>query len=144
MGCHFLLQGIFLTQGLNPCLLHWQVDSLPLSHQGSPGRGMYICSSSNQQMTRKTPALLLVLQLYRPKSPVWGLLSLTSRKWAYCTGSDPSPALKNFNRPFTLPPLWKFPTRTHTMTYDPAIFLLSIHPREMKSNEQRSFCKYSV
>ena len=28
--------GIFLDQGLNPCLLHWQVDSLPLSHQGSP------------------------------------------------------------------------------------------------------------
>ena len=24
------------TQGLNLCLLHWQVDSLPLSHQGSP------------------------------------------------------------------------------------------------------------
>ena len=22
--------------GLNPCLLHWQVDSLPLSQQGSP------------------------------------------------------------------------------------------------------------
>ena len=36
MGCHFLLQGIFLTQGLNPCLLHWQVDSSPLSHQGRP------------------------------------------------------------------------------------------------------------
>ena len=35
MGCHFLLQGIFLTQGSNPHLLHWQVDSLPLSHQGS-------------------------------------------------------------------------------------------------------------
>ena len=33
VGCHFLLQGIFLTQGLNPCLLHWQEDSLPLSHQ---------------------------------------------------------------------------------------------------------------
>ena len=27
---------IFLDQGLNLCLLHWQVDSLPLSHQGSP------------------------------------------------------------------------------------------------------------
>ena len=27
--------GIFLDQGLNPCLLHWQADSLPLSHQGS-------------------------------------------------------------------------------------------------------------
>ena len=33
--CHFLLQGIFLTQGLNLCQLHWQVDSLLLSHQGS-------------------------------------------------------------------------------------------------------------
>ena len=32
MGCHFLLQGIFLTQGLNPsflCLLYWQADSFP-------------------------------------------------------------------------------------------------------------------
>ena len=31
-GFHFLLQGIFLTQGSNPCLLpllHWQADSLP-------------------------------------------------------------------------------------------------------------------
>ena len=27
---------IFLDQGSNPCPLHWQVDSLPLSHQGSP------------------------------------------------------------------------------------------------------------
>ena len=25
-----------LTQGLNPSLLHWQVDLLPLRHQGSP------------------------------------------------------------------------------------------------------------
>ena len=42
VGCHFLLQGIFPTQGQNPCLLHllhWQVDSLllyHLSHLGSP------------------------------------------------------------------------------------------------------------
>ena len=28
--------GIFPDQGLNPCLLHWQADSLPLSHQGKP------------------------------------------------------------------------------------------------------------
>ena len=27
-----LLQGIFLTQNSNPRLLHWQADSLPLSH----------------------------------------------------------------------------------------------------------------
>ena len=28
--------GIIPDQGLNPCLLHWQVDSLLLSHQGGP------------------------------------------------------------------------------------------------------------
>ena len=32
---HFLLQGIFLTQGSKPHLLHWQVDYLWLSHLGS-------------------------------------------------------------------------------------------------------------
>ena len=35
VGCHFFLQGIFLTQGSNPSLLYWQVGSLPLSHEGS-------------------------------------------------------------------------------------------------------------
>ena len=28
--------GIFPDQGLNPCALHWQADSQPLRHQGSP------------------------------------------------------------------------------------------------------------
>ena len=35
VGCHALLQEIFLTQGSNVDLLyvlHWQLDSLPLSH----------------------------------------------------------------------------------------------------------------
>ena len=32
--------GIFPNQGLNPCPLHWQADSLPLSHQGSPFFGL--------------------------------------------------------------------------------------------------------
>ena len=39
VGCHFLLQGIFSTQRLNPHLLgllHWEADSLPLNHLGSP------------------------------------------------------------------------------------------------------------
>ena len=37
VGCHALLQGIFLTQGSNPCLLcllHWQAGSLPLAPLG--------------------------------------------------------------------------------------------------------------
>ena len=28
--------GIFLDQGSKPCPLHWQVDSYPVHHQGSP------------------------------------------------------------------------------------------------------------
>ena len=38
VDCHFLLQRILLTQESHLsflCLLHWQVDSLPLSHLGS-------------------------------------------------------------------------------------------------------------
>ena len=35
VGGHLLLQGVFLGQGLNPHLLHWQADSLLLSHLGS-------------------------------------------------------------------------------------------------------------
>ena len=30
--------GIFLDQGSNLCLLHWQADSLSLSYQGSPAK----------------------------------------------------------------------------------------------------------
>ena len=39
VGSHSLLQGIFLIQVSKLCLLyrlHWQTDSLPLSHPGSP------------------------------------------------------------------------------------------------------------
>ena len=36
LGCHFLLQGIFLTQGSNPGLLHCRRTLYHLSHQGSP------------------------------------------------------------------------------------------------------------
>ena len=34
VGCHFLLQGIFLTQGLNPGLPHCRQILYCLSHQG--------------------------------------------------------------------------------------------------------------
>ena len=36
VGCHFLLQGIFPTQGSNPGLPHCGQTLYPLSHQGSP------------------------------------------------------------------------------------------------------------
>ena len=35
-------RGIFLSQGLNLRLLHWQADSLPLSHPGSGGWTLWV------------------------------------------------------------------------------------------------------
>jgi len=37
VGCHFLLQGIFPTQGSNPGLPHCRQTLYRLSHQGNPG-----------------------------------------------------------------------------------------------------------
>ena len=34
--------GIFPDQGSNPCPLHWQADSQPLRHQGSPIYTLFI------------------------------------------------------------------------------------------------------
>ena len=56
VGCHFLLQGIFLTQGLNLCLLHllhWQVGSLPLV---SPGKCPFLALAyCNISLLRSDP-----------------------------------------------------------------------------------------
>ena len=37
--------GIFPDQGSNPCPLHWQVDSQPLRHQGSPMAGGFLTTA---------------------------------------------------------------------------------------------------
>ena len=44
VGSYFLLQGIFLMQELNLHLLHWWVDSLPLSHLVN----IYMCQPSRK------------------------------------------------------------------------------------------------
>ena len=75
-GCHFLLQGIFLTQGSNWCLLqllHWQTGSLPLAPPGKPrhlGTFKYFASF----LIRKTlPGICLVDQptIFFFQNPLW-------------------------------------------------------------------------
>ena len=47
--CHFLLQGIFLTQGLKTHLLYllcWQADSSPLIPPGKPMIPVFTCSQN--------------------------------------------------------------------------------------------------
>ena len=51
---------IFPDQRLNPCLLHWQADSLPLSDQGSPPLvGLY---GKESVMNLLSPALENVIR----------------------------------------------------------------------------------
>ena len=68
MGCHFLLQGIFLAQGSNLHLLHWQADSLPLSHQQSPP---YVFSSVQfSSVPQSYPTLCDPMNCSTPGLPV--------------------------------------------------------------------------
>ena len=71
--------GIFLDQGSNPCPLHWQADSLPLSHQGSPGESILKrrrqngTSDSPESTERAAQALIAVwsglLSLFESEFP---------------------------------------------------------------------------
>ena len=51
-GCHFLLQGVFPTQGQNVCYLHWPVESLLSEPQGSPCVFVPIMNFLKQEKTR--------------------------------------------------------------------------------------------
>ena len=61
VGCRVLLQGIFLTQGSNPCrlcLLDLQMDSLPLSHLRSQCLNeRWMISRRNMEQVGRSPSL---------------------------------------------------------------------------------------
>ena len=101
MGCHFLLQGIFPTQGLNPGLSHCWQTLYRLSYQGSPASHWTI---------REIPGLtcfipLLCLYLWPSGDPT-SLLR---------TPSHPAPLsslLRLVHRPLKPPLHWDpFPTQ---------------------------------
>ena len=52
--------GVFADQGLNLCLLHLQMDSLPLSYQGSP---INICLTL-QETAKQFPRMVIILYFY--------------------------------------------------------------------------------
>ena len=82
VGCHFLLSGIFQTQGSNLSLLHWQADSLPLSHQGclyevylelnSSVRALVMCFSlftNSVELNKALPEKLLATSKTEARMP---------------------------------------------------------------------------
>ena len=66
-ACHGLhcsvAWGVFPDQGLNLCLFHWQADSLPLSHQGSPSYQPFVSSSNVGNVVKAVSWIPLTISL---------------------------------------------------------------------------------
>ena len=81
VSCHALLQGIFLTQGLNPCLLHllhWRAGSLPLVPPGKP-KNFILPSCFPKSSTHSfSPPLGNVLQVTKQRTGMLQILVMPS------------------------------------------------------------------
>jgi len=73
---------IFPDQGLNPCLLHWQVDSFSLSHQTSP------CAAAAAKSLQSCPTLCDPIDGSPPGSPVPGILQARTLEWVAISFSN--------------------------------------------------------
>ena len=84
VGCQFLLQGVFPTQGLNLGLL--QADSLPFEPPGKPGKSLLLLLSRFGRVrlcvTPQTPA---------HQAPVPGILQARIPEWVATAFSEGSP-----------------------------------------------------
>ena len=98
MGYQFLLQGVFLTQGSNPCLLHWQTSSLPLSHQEAKWNIQF------SSVTQSCPTLCDPMDCSTPGLPVHHQLPEFTQTHVHWVGdaiqpshplSSPSPPAPN-------------------------------------------------
>ena len=103
VGCHALLQGIFLTQGSHLCLfclLHWQVDSLALVPPGKrqvlisfsshfcPNPVKRTHSRNSQSLCSNFSRAHQTLQQRAVASLEEGLLCLSSQEFMVCTSSN--------------------------------------------------------
>ena len=82
VGCHFLLQEIFPTKGLNLHLLHWH---LPLSHPRSPKNQI----SSSQTGNNADDVSLWSLDIFRPE---WKLRKFITTQFTGSRARNPSSA----------------------------------------------------
>ena len=88
LGCHFLLQGIFQTQGSNPgllCLLQWQVGSLTPVPPGKPHK--------DSQMSLKIIHVVLPPKVF-PKC--WRKRENTSKLTSYTGEGNDNPVQFSF------------------------------------------------
>ena len=94
--------GIFVDQRLNLCLLDWQVDSLPLSHQGRQHHLFIACSSTTELFTVSTG-------IAHPDIACWAFPSVFSLP--ECSPASSLPLSPTHFSAFcsTFTPRWSFP-----------------------------------
>ena len=82
VGCHFLLQGIFLTQGSNLGLLHRQEDSLPTEiSREAPRCRMVTAAEAAAKSLQSCPTLCDPIDASPPGSVVPGILQARTLEW---------------------------------------------------------------
>ena len=87
VGCHFLHQGIFLTQGLNPGLLHCRQIFYHLNYQRSPFLLMCVCA----KLFKLCLTLCDRMDCNLPGSSLHGIFQVIVLEWVAMPFSDGSP-----------------------------------------------------
>ena len=109
-GLLFPSPGDLTTQGSNSYLLHWQMDSLPLSQkQGSDN------SYGSSESVQLCPTLCDYMDYSPPGSSVHGIFQARMLEWVAISFSD------NYRK--EMPPNWESRTRpfTHNMHFEIAL-----------------------
>ena len=94
MCCHFLLQGLFLTQGLNPGLLHCRQILYCMSHQGSPSSHMGVLNIyfPINLVTQSCPTLCDHMDCTTPGLPVHHQLPMFTQTHVHRVGDSIQPS----------------------------------------------------
>ena len=71
VGCHFLLQGMFLTQGSNPGLLHCRQILYCLSHQGRPTSTLIL----RENTKNKVHTISYIISIYKDEKTLFIMIS---------------------------------------------------------------------
>ena len=81
VGCHFLLQKLFLTQGSNPGLPHCRQMLYHLKHQGSSGNLKDTKKSLKVKVTQSCVTLCNPMDCSLPGSSVHGIFQARVLEW---------------------------------------------------------------
>ena len=85
VGCHFLLQWIFPTQGLSPDLLHCRKILYCLSHQGSPTFNICVFKAEVSLVCRTWLGLVFLFVFFSVSSSMCLICCPANKKWNQAT-----------------------------------------------------------